>query len=164
MRCWTTVPPVQLNRGTMKIVRADDPDYEWAARLIARNEPWITLRRDLEKCRAAVRRAGTELFVARQDDQPLGLVLLAEHGLAGSPYIASIAVDEAARNRGIGSVLLRFAEERYLDSHEHIFLLVSSFNLRARRLYEHFGYRQVGEIPDYIVAGHSERIMHKRLA
>lgn len=154
---------VQLNRRTMKILRAGDTDYEWAAQLMARNEPWITLRRDLEECRAAVRRRGTELFIARAGKQRLGFVLLAEHGLAGSPYVASIAVDEAARGRGIGSELLRFAEERYRESHHHIFLLVSSFNLRARQLYEHFGYRQVGEISDYVIAGHSECIMHKRL-
>ncbi len=127
------------------------------------NEPWITLRRGLEKCRAAVRRPGTELFIISQGQRRLGFVLLAEHGLAGSPYIASIAVDEAARSRGIGSELLRFAEERYSKSHQHIFLLVSSFNLPARRLYERCGYQQVGEIPDYVVAGHSECIMHKRL-
>ena len=98
-----------------------------------------------------------------QGEQRLGFVLLAEFGLAGSPYIASIAVDEAARSRGIGSALLRFAEERYRNSHHHIFLLVSSFNLHARRLYERCGYQPVGELPDYVVAGHSEFIMHKRL-
>jgi ribosomal protein S18 acetylase RimI-like enzyme len=147
----------------MKILRADNTDYEWAAQLMARNEPWITLRRGLENCREAVRRPGTELFIARQDDQPMGFVLLAEQGLAGSPYIASIAVDEAARGHGIGSELLRFAEERYRESRHHIFLLVSSFNLQARRLYERFGYHRVGEVPDYIIAGHSEWIMHKRL-
>ncbi len=148
----------------MEILRAEDADYEWAAQLMARNEPWITLRCGPEKCHAAVRRPGTELFVARQDEQRLGFVLLAVHGLAGSPYVASIAVDETARGRGIGSELLRFAEERYRESHHHIFLLVSSFNLRARRLYERFGYRQVGKIPDYVIPGHSEWIMHKRLA
>ncbi len=98
-----------------------------------------------------------------EGEQRLGFVLLAEHGLAGSPYIASIAVDAAARGRGIGSALLDFVEERCRGSHQHLFLLVSSFNRRARRLYERRGYRQVGEIPDYAVAGHSECIMHKRL-
>lgn len=154
---------VQFNHKAMQTLPAGDSDYEWAAQLMAGSEPWVTLRRGLEKCRAAVRRAGTELFIIRQGEQRLGFVLLAEHGLAGSPYIASIAVDEAARGRGIGSELLRFAEDRYRNSHHHIFLLVSSFNLHARRLYERCSYQPVGEIPDYVVAGHSECIMHKRL-
>ncbi len=147
----------------MQILQAGDADYEWAAQLMASSEPWVTLRRSLEDCRAAVRRPGTELFITFQGERRLGFVLLAEHGLAGSPYIASIAVVEAARGHGIGSELLRFAEEHYRISHQHIFLLVSSFNLPARRLYERCGYQPVGEIPDYVVAGHSECIMYKRL-
>ncbi len=154
---------VQFNHRAMQTLQARDADYEWAAQLMAGSEPWVTLRRGLEDCRAAVRRPGTELFIIRQGEQRLGFVLLAEHGLAGSPYIASIAVAEAARGRGIGSELLHFAEERYRGSHHHIFLLVSSFNLHARRLYERCGYQPVGEIPGYVVAGHSECIMHKRL-
>jgi len=147
----------------MEILPARDEDFAWAAELMAQNEPWITLQRGPAQCRAAVRRPGTELFVSRQSEHRLGFLLLAEHGLAGSPYIASIAVAATARGRGIGSALLDFAEDRYRASHRHLFLLVSSFNPRARRLYERRGYRQVGEIPDYVVAGHSESIMHKRL-
>lgn len=147
---------------TIQILPAGDADHDWAAELMAGNEPWVTLQRGLDECRVAVRRPGTALFISREGEQRLGFVLLAEHGLAGSPYIASIAVNAAARGRGIGSELLRFAEARYRPS-RHIFLLVSSFNERARRLYERSGYRQVGEIADYVVAGHSEYIMHKRL-
>jgi RimJ/RimL family protein N-acetyltransferase len=36
-----------------------------------------------------------------------------------------------------------------------MFLCVSSFNPRARALYERSGYRFVGELPDYVVDGHS---------
>lgn len=147
----------------MQIVPAREADYEWAAGVMAKSEPWITLKRDLDQCRAALRRPGTELFIGREGEDPLGFVLVAARGLAGSPYLASIAVDPAARGRGIGSALLDFVEARYRGSHRHLFLLVSSFNRDARRLYERRGYRQVGEIPDYIVAGHSEYIMHKRL-
>ena len=147
----------------MQIVAARDADYEWAAELMASNDPWVTLQRGLDQCRVAVRRPGTELFLGLEGAERLGFVLVAERGLAGSPYIASIAVAARARGRGIGSALLDFVEERYRGSRQHLFLLVSSFNQRARRLYDARGYRQVGEIPDYIVAGHSECIMHKRL-
>jgi RimJ/RimL family protein N-acetyltransferase len=41
---------------------------------------------------------------------------------------------------------------------------VSSFNERARRLYERHGYAAAGELKDYIVEGVSETLMHKRLA
>ncbi len=146
----------------MEIRPAAGDDHDWAARLMAANDPWITLRRGPDACQEAVRRSGSELFIAAEGEERLGFVLLAERGLAGSPYVASIAVTEAARGRSVGSALLQFAETRY-PAAQHIFLLVSSFNPRARELYERHGYRQVGEIPDYVVDGHAELVMHKRL-
>jgi [ribosomal protein S18]-alanine N-acetyltransferase len=158
----------EAGMGTpIHIAAAAPDDYECCARVMASSEPWITLGRDLEGCRAALVRPGTELFVARDlasKDQarPSGFVLLARYGLAGSPYIASIAVAPESRGRGVGSQLLRFAEEHYAGS-GHLFLLVSSFNHRAQNLYREHGYEFVGELKDYVVAGQSELILHKRL-
>jgi len=145
------------------IVAAAQGDYEWCAGVMASSEPWITLRRDLEECRAALVRPGAELFVARDNDLPAGFILLAPYGLAGSPYIASIAVAAKARGQGVGSQLLRFAEEHFAGR-GHIFLLVSSFNHRAQDFYRRYGYEFVGELKDYITPGQSEFILHKRLA
>lgn len=129
---------------------------------MASTEPWITLCRYLEECRAALVRPGTELFVARTEDLPVGFILLASYGLAGSPYIASIAVAGDARGQGVGSRLLRFAEEHFAGR-GHIFLCVSSFNQGAQQLYRRHGYEFVGELHDYVVPGHSELILHKSL-
>jgi len=40
-------------------------------------------------------------------------------------------------------------------------MCVSDFNTGARRLYERLGYRLVGELTDYIVAGRSELLLRK---
>lgn len=140
-------------------------DYAWCAALMASSEPWITLGRDLGSCRDALRRPGTDLFVARnmENDRPAGFVLIAPYGMAGSPYIASIAIAPEMRGRGIGSELLRFAERRFAGR-AHLFLLVSSFNQNAQRLYLRQGYERVGELKDYCVPGQSELIFHKGLA
>jgi ribosomal protein S18 acetylase RimI-like enzyme len=148
---------------SLHIAAAAPDDYEWCARLMASNEPWITLRRNLEECRAALARPGTELFVARDEDLPVGFILVASHGLAGSPYIASVAVAENARGRGVGSQLLFFAEEHFAGR-GHIFLLVSSFNQSAQDFYRQRGYELIGELKDYIVPGQSEFILQKRLS
>jgi ribosomal protein S18 acetylase RimI-like enzyme len=66
------------------------------------------------------------------------------------------------RGQGVGSALLD-AAERWLPEARHMFLCVSSFNTRARQLYERCGYTKVGEFPDYVIAGSSEILMHKRL-
>ena len=145
------------------IAPAERADQEWCAYLMASNEPWITLRCGLDMCRAIVIRPGSELFIARdKNSTPLGFILLASHGLAGSPYIASIAVSPEARSRGVGAQLLSFAEEHYKDR-GHLFLLVSSFNHRSQQFYRRHGFEFVGELKDYIVTGHSELIFHKRL-
>lgn len=144
------------------ITPAAPDDHEWCARLMASSEPWITLGRDLVGCRAALARPGTELFVARDKNLPVGFILLAPYGLAGSPYIASIAVAAEAHGQGVGSQLLRFAEQHFAGS-KHLFLLVSSFNPRAERLYRRHGYEFIGELKDYVVPGKSELIFHKTL-
>lgn len=130
---------------------------------MASSEPWITLGRGLQQCRAACQRPEYELFVARYSGRPQGFVLLHPRGAMGSPYVASIAVAPEARGQGLGAGLLSFAEERYRNRARHIFLCVSAFNHRARKLYERLGYQAVGELPDYIIPGAAEILMHKWL-
>lgn len=81
----------------------------------------------------------------------------------GSRARRTLRSSASARGRGVGSALLS-AFERTYPTARHVFLCVSSFNARARALYERHGYRLVGELPDYIITGASEYIMCKRLA
>jgi [ribosomal protein S18]-alanine N-acetyltransferase len=148
----------------LTIEPASEPEREWAAALMARSEPWITLRRDLDKCRVACRRPEYLLFVAHLSGGPCGFVLLHPRGVAGSPYLASIAVAEEFRGTGVGTRLLDFVERFFRPQARHLFLCVSSFNHRARALYERHGYRVVGEFEDYVIDGASELLMHKSLS
>ena len=144
------------------IERAQESDYNWCARLMAGSEPWITLRRDLDGCHAALRRPGSELYLARERGGPAGFILIHPYGCIGSPYIQSVAVAEGARGRGIGTQLVAFAE-RQMAARRFIFLCVSSFNRRAQELYSRLGYQRVGEISNYVVEGHSELLLCKKL-
>jgi ribosomal-protein-alanine N-acetyltransferase len=150
-------------RADLTIEPASDDEREWAAALMARSEPWITLRRDLGQCRLACQRPEYLLFVAHLGGSPAGFVLLHPRGVAGSPYLASIAVSEELRGAGVGSRLLDFVEGYFRQQARHLFLCVSSFNPRARALYERHGYRVVGELVDYVIEGASEFLMHKAL-
>lgn len=141
---------------------ASEDDREWCAQLMASSEPWITLGRKLETCRKVLARPGHELFLACSEAEPMGFVLCHPYGAMSSPYIATIAVDHAARGQGVGHRLLQFVEEHY-HGRRHLFLCVSSFNPRARRRYEGIGYRVVADLDGYIVAGASEILMHKNL-
>jgi len=152
-----------------RLVVDDHPtpdDREWCARLMASSEPWITLGRTVEQTRPMFESSspGSSLFIARADGKPLGFLLLRERGIVYSPYIASLAVSPDARSLGIGSRLIAFAEDRSRQKSRHIFLCVSSFNARARALYERHGYTVVGELKDYVKEGLSELLMSKRLS
>jgi ribosomal protein S18 acetylase RimI-like enzyme len=70
-------------------------------------------------------------------------------------------VHESWRGRGLGTALIAFAERRILRDQPNVFICVSSFNARARRLYERLGYEVVGELKDFVVRGHSEFLLRK---
>ena len=68
-----------------------------------------------------------------------------------------------ARSRGVGTRLMAFAEQRFAHR-RHVFLCVSSFNRRAQQFYRRLGYSLLAEFADYIVDGHSELLLHKKLS
>lgn len=153
----------ELNGMRLEIGPATSSDCEWAAFLMASCDPWKTLGRDLPSCSRVFQDRTAHTFVARLESELCGFLVLRRRGLADSPYIKSIAVIEKHRSSGIGRRLIGFAENLYRSEARSIFMCVSSFNARARGLYESLGYRAVGELPGYIAAGHSEVLLEKRL-
>ena len=147
----------------IEIGEATAAEREWCARLMAASEPWITLGRGLDVLLPAALDPDYVVLVARRGGAPCGFIRIHPRGVAGSPYVASVAVADTERGRGVGTALLDATEARYPKA-RYVFLCVSSFNTRARGLYERHGYRLVGELPDYVVDGYSELLMGKRLA
>ena len=145
-----------------RIRLATDEDREWSARLMAGMDPWRRLQRGFEERLQKCRHPEYTLLIVEASQGRVGCALLHPRGVAGSPYLASIAVAEEAQGLGAGSALLRYAEAHY-EGARHMFLCVSSFNPRARALYERLGYELVGELKDYVTEGASEFLMHKSL-
>jgi ribosomal-protein-alanine N-acetyltransferase len=150
-------------RAETRIVPANPHDREWAAQLMAKSEPWTTLRRSLETCRAVLNDPEFQVFVARSGTERCGFLILDPRGVAGAPYLKSLATADAFRGRGLGTSLVRFAEDHFRPHSRYLFLCVSSFNDGARRLYDRLGYERVGELKDLAVEGASEVLMCKRL-
>lgn len=149
--------------STFEIKAAAGPDREWSATLMSSSEPWITLGRTFEGCRRVCHNPESLVSVAIADGRRAGFTILQPRGVIGSPYLATIAVAPEFRGRGIGTRLIRHVEETCRPGARHLFLCVSSFNPRAKALYDRLGFRQVGELPDYLIDGASEFLMHKRL-
>ena len=138
-----------------------EAEAEACARLMASSEPWLTLGRTYEASLAIIRDPSREVFVVRdRSAQLLGFLILCLTG-AFVGYIQTICIHPDCRGKGLGSELLHFAERRILERYPNVFMCVSSFNHDARRLYERLGYQVVGELTDYIVAGHSEILLRK---
>jgi len=150
-----------MNGVTVRCAHGDDAD--WAARLMSASDPWITLGRAYDACLAACTAPADVLEIAVLDGRRCGFVLVRPRGVAGAPYIVSIAVDEAFRGHGVGATLLAHIEAAYRGSSAHLFLCVSSFNNRARAFYDRHGFEEVGRFRDFIIPGADEVLLHKRL-
>jgi [ribosomal protein S18]-alanine N-acetyltransferase len=147
-----------------EIRAATGDDGEWAARLMAASDPWITLGRGLDHCRNACERPECELFMAHALGTRCGFALFNARGVSSSAYLAAIAVAPSWRSRGTGAALLEHCERQAALTSRHFFLCVSSFNMRAQAFYARHGYRQVGQFDDYVIDGASELLMYKRVA
>jgi ribosomal protein S18 acetylase RimI-like enzyme len=137
-----------------------DREVDICARIMSTSEPWITLGRGLEDAVRLLTNSDREKYVADVSGQVAGVLILVMRG-AFVGYIQTVCVAPEFRGRGIGSRLIRHAEERIFRVSPNVFICVSSFNHSARRLYERLGYEMVGELRDYIVPGHSEILLRK---
>jgi hypothetical protein len=83
------------------IALASEQEQQWAAELMSRFEPRVTLRRNYESALQSLRNPTHVLFVAHNSSaEPPGFLLIHPEGVAGSPYIKSIGVDKRFRNAG----------------------------------------------------------------
>jgi len=137
-------------------------EAEICARMMSGSEPYVTLRRDYEASLKMISDPMREVYVAKSGSELVGFIIVVMKGaLIG--YIQSICTAAEWRGKGVGSELMDFAEKRILSDAPNVFLMVSSFNNGARRLYERRGYKVVGELKDFIVSGYSEIIMRKTI-
>jgi len=137
-------------------------EAEICARMMSGSEPYVTLRRDYEASLKMISDPMREVYVAKSGSELVGFIIVVMKGaLIG--YIQSICTAAEWRGKGVGSELMDFAEKRILSEAPNVFLMVSSFNNGARRLYERRGYKVVGDLKDFIVSGYSEIIMRKTI-
>lgn len=132
------------------------------ARMMAETDPWITLRREFDQAFQLATNPEVEVYVARVGETLAGHIVVNMKGpFAG--YIQALVVGSDWRGRGIGSQLVRFAEERIFRESPNVFLCVSSFNERAQQLYARLGYERIGELKEYVIPGASEFLMRKTI-
>ena len=130
------------------------------AALMASTEPWLTLGLRQDLALVSLKDEAKEAYAVRDASGIAGFVVLDMRGLV-SGYIGILCVRPDCRSRGVGSLLIRWAENRIFRNSPNAFICVSSFNTGARRLYERLGFEQVGLLRDFIVVGHDELLLRK---
>jgi ribosomal protein S18 acetylase RimI-like enzyme len=129
---------------------------------MSNSEPWVTLQRSYEEPVRMPNDPLREVYVATVAGEVVGFTILRMDG-AFVAYIQTVGVLPEWMGGGIGSELMRFAEERIFRETPNAFICASSFNEGALRLYERLGYEVVGELTDYVVSGHSEILLRKSI-
>ncbi len=153
------------NRNTRLEIRElhSAEEAEECARLMSGSEPWITLRRDYDLCFKMLTDSRREVYVALLRQEIVGFMILQMRG----PFIGFIqtaGVKPEWRNKGIGTKLVKFAENLIFRKTPNVFMCVSSFNPKAQKLYARLGYKVIGELKDFIIPGHSEVLLRKTTA
>lgn len=113
--------------------------------------PWVDML-------AALVTPGAVRLKALMDARVVGYVI-ADQRERGVGWIASIAVAPEARREGIGSALLRAAEQT-LDT-PRIRLALRPSNRAALNLYQQHGYESVTHWPSYYNDGEDALVMEK---
>jgi ribosomal protein S18 acetylase RimI-like enzyme len=146
----------------IRLWQNDEQEARVCAEMMAASDPWLKLGRGVEQSLVFLTDGTKEIHLATDGEEILAFIVLNMRG-AFAGYIQTICVAASARDRGVGSQLMRFAEERIFRDVPNVFLCVSSFNEAAQRLYERLGYERVGVLRDYIVRGYDEIFMRKAL-
>jgi len=141
---------------------SDERMLDQCALMMSETEPWVTLKRDLDGCKEAMRGDYKEVYVAMDDEKLLGFIVLQMAG-AFKGYIQSICVSPDMRSSGLGTALIRFAEERIFSISPNVFMLVSAFNEKAASLYFRLGYEKIGTLKNFVIDGLDEFLLRKTI-
>jgi ribosomal protein S18 acetylase RimI-like enzyme len=141
---------------------ASAADVEWAAATMAASEPWITLGTGYERSLKLLGNDTRERYLALVSGERAGFLVISMQG-AFVGYIQLLGVADGFRGQGVGKALIEFAEKRIFSETPNVFICVSDFNRSAQGFYSKLGYTRVGELKDFIVAGHAEILLRKTI-
>jgi len=137
-------------------------EAEWAARIMAGSEPWVTLGIGYERSLNLLGNVTRERFLAKVAGEPAGFLMISMQG-AFVGYVQLLGVAPEFRGRGVGKALIEYAEQRIFRETPDVFICVSDFNREAQGFYTRMGYQKVGELTDFIIAGHAEILLRKTI-
>ena len=128
----------------------------------------VALREVLDDYHARDHAQGHRAFTFERDGRPVGFVYYAPSAMSDRGwYLYWIVVEKAGQARGLGSVLLRHAEDGARDAGGRLFLIETSSLPRyepTRRFYLKHGYEVASTLKDFYADGDDLVVFAKRFA
>ena len=108
----------------------------------------------------AVNSAGKHSFVSKIDSKIAGYIVF--EVVADEGHITNIAVTKQNRRRGIATELIVKVLELVRDHHiNSVYLEVRQSNEAAKKLYEKFGFKEIGERKGYYQGTNENALVYK---
>ena len=123
--------------------------------------------KDVQKCKSVILEGieKEEIYIAKDENgNIIGFMRIDDVGMFSKfPFLRLIAVKYEYRCKGFGTKLLGFYETKFKNKSDRVFLCVSSFNEKAKKLYKSVGYNEIGKIDGLYKKGKTEYIMMKEI-
>lgn len=149
-----------MNDSRIRAMQAEDRAA--IVQLLGESDPWRTLGytiADWNRIFCPLPQ-GRDSYVAELDGRVAGVALVKQKFLLGD-YLELLGVAEWARQKGIGSLLLKHVEHLVFERTKNLFACVSDFNQSARDFYEKQGYQEIGPMPNFLIPGSAEILLRK---
>ncbi|MBH0204890.1 MAG: GNAT family N-acetyltransferase [Nitrospira sp.] len=149
-----------MNDPRIRAMQAEDRAE--IVQLLGESDPWRTLGytiADWNRIFCPLPQ-GRDSYVAELDGRVAGVALVKQKFLLGD-YLELLGVAEWARQKGIGSLLLKHVEQLVFERTRNLFACVSDFNQSARDFYKKQGYQEIGPMPNFLIPGSAEILLRK---
>lgn len=149
-----------MNVSRIRAMQAEDRAE--IVQLLGESDPWRTLGytiADWNRIFCPLPQ-GRDSYVAELDGRVAGVALVKQKFLLGD-YLELLGVAEWARQKGIGSLLLKHVEHLVFERTKNLFACVSDFNQSARDFYKKQGYQEIGPMPNFLIPGSAEIFLRK---
>lgn len=156
-------PMRAIDLGHCFLAPLENGEAKELAAELAEMDPWVTLGHGQRALATWMTREdpGLKRYAIRCGSQTAGITGVRHPWLKG-PYLELVAVLPAYQNTGIGSSALRWFDAEARKTSKNSWLLVSSFNVSAKRFYERYGWKEAAVLPGLAADGHDEVLMRKR--
>jgi ribosomal protein S18 acetylase RimI-like enzyme len=151
--------------GGLSLQPLTHSNAEILGQALASMEPWATIGWPPERMVRALQheRPSMHRFEVLAGAGLAGIITIQEPWLHG-PYLQLLAILPAHQGKGFGQRLLTWMEAEARSSEmRQLWLCVSTFNTKARRLYERFGFHPQSVIEQLASGASDELLMRKRL-